>query len=422
MAYISNNKVAIGSQYDYDDVVAEIAPLIGVQVRADGNYRLSDLCSADGIAMWAKNKPFVKVNSSTRFSAATDEERKEANYGLTIPYATSPVTLKTTYYNQAGDDAGNNGWVRRLPKCTNAEPARLRDFNGYYHGAICPFTTIDLPSAAVNSWETSGFKIAIRTSSSGQDNGAIGLTDIDAIADYYFTIQIKHKNPSGNGVFIRTLSAEKKLREFDGGYIEFSTYQLPTGTWDVIPFLSPVPFTTANDGSQVPSSYRYYPIPKCYAGEMTISAVQYALTYFDGFKNVASLLNPVYGFSFNFAVRNNTANAHTFNDAIIRVRYPNKAFNDIMGVNETQVSLNSFTIASGETLDYASHISQDSMFPLKWAGVTISQALYNNSTGIVVYLQLGSGMEVYKLFLRSSEMETPEYDPDKNGEPIVPEI
>ena len=92
-----------------------------------------------------------------------------------------------------------------------------------------------------------------------------------------------------------------------------------------------------------------------------------------------------------------------------------------MGVNETQVSLNSFTIASGETKDYASVVNAGSL-ALKWVGVTISQALYNNSTGIVVYLQLGSGMEVYKLFLRSSEMDTPEYDPDKGGEPIVPEI
>lgn len=85
------------------------------------------------------------------------------------------------------------------------------------------------------------------------------------------------------------------------------------------------------------------------------------------------------------------------------------------------MSLNSFTIASGETLDYAASVSQGSL-PLKWVGVTISKALYENKTGIVVYLQLGSGMEVYKLFLRSSEIDTPEYDPDKNGEPIVPEI
>lgn len=374
------------------------------------------------INMWAKNKPFVKVNQSTKNRPATQEERREANYGLSIPYATSPVILKTSFYNKASDTEVMNGWTRQIPRGTSSnEPLRGLDFDGYFHDAVCPFKRIVLPEASVNTWETSGFKIAIPTSSGMGETDSIAMTEIEAIKKYYFTIQLKHTNPSGNGIFIRTISADKPVGEADGGYINFSTYQLPKGVWDVIPFLSPIPFTMENDGNQVPASYRYYPIPKCYAGEMTISEDQYSLVYFDGFKNVYTSLNPVYGFSFNFAVRNNTANSHTFNDIIVRIRYPEKAFNDTLLTTETQVTINPFTVGAGQTVDYAS-TQGSGVFALKWVSANISEALYNNKSGIVVYIQLGSGQPVHKMFLRSSETDTPTYDPDKEYEPIVPEV
>lgn len=401
----------------------EIMACLGYYRRdTNGRRNLGMIIKNADVNIWAKNKPFVKVNQSTRYEAATQEERRTANYGLSIPYATSPVTLKSNYYNKETDTKVMNGWSRQIPRGTAYnEPFRVLDFDGYWHGAPCPFTRIQLPLAAVNTWETSGFKITIPTSSGGAETDGIKMADIDAIKDYYFTIQLKHTNPSGNGVFIRTISAEKSISESDGGYINFSTWQLPKGTWDVIPFLSPVKFTTSNDGSQVPASYRYYPIPKCYAGEMTISEAQYSLVYFDGFKNVYTSLNPVYGFSFNFAVQNNTANAHTFNDIIVRIRYPEKSFNDLLTVNETQVAINPFTVGAGQTVDYAS-TQYSGSFALKWVSAQISQSLYNNPSGIVVYIQLGSGQEVHKMFLRSSETDTPTYDPNKDYEPIVPEI
>lgn len=393
------------------------------QVNEKGKPEIGMAVTYGNVNMWAKYKPFIKVNRLMDTELATLEERKEANYGVTIPYATSPISLKNLYYNSLNNEEKLNGWSRQIPRgFAYAESFRFVDFDGYYHNAKCPFTTLVLPVAAVNTWETSGFKIALPTKSGSGDDAVLNMTDFEAIKNCYFTIQLRHTNPQGNGIYIRTLSAEKPVGEMDGGYIEFSTYQLPKGNWDLIPFLSPVQFTTANDGNQVPASYRYYPIPKCYAGEMTISATQYSLVYFDGFKNVASMVNPVYSFSFNFAVKNNTENTHTFNDVIVRVRFPEKSFDDRLETTETQVDIHPFTIDSGKTLDYASHISQGSMFPLKWAGVNISRELYENRTGIVVYLQLGSGQEVYKLYLRSSETDTPLYDPDKDNEPIVPEV
>lgn len=421
MAYVSEKKVMLGSQYDYDDAVREIAQLLGIVPRDDGNYRLADICKASGIAMWAKCKPFVKVNKATRFSAATAAERKEANYGLTIPYATSPVTLKTSYYNQEGDNEVNNGWIKRLPAVTDSEPGRIRDFDGYWHDAKCPFRGVTFPAAIENVWQTSGFQVALPTASNADESDGIRMTDIDEIADAYFTIQLKHRNPSGTGIFVRTISADKTFREGDGGSVKVSTYQLPVGMWDVIPFISPVKFSEANDGTQVPSSYRYYPIPKCRVGELEISALEYGLVYFDGFKNVATTLNPVYGFSFNFAVKNYTSKAHTFNDVIVRVRFPNKNFDDILDTRETQVTINSFTVDAGETVDYASLQSVGSL-ALKWVSVNISEALYNNSTGIKVWIQLGSGQNPYGMYLRTSQNITPEYNPNQEYNPIVPEI
>lgn len=422
----NNRRIYTYVDEDGEDVgieIYELAKCFGYYKKnSEGEYDLGLIVENAVINMWAKYKAFVKVNKLMADEQATEEERREGNYGLYIPYATSPVKLKNTYYNQEADVEVLNGWSRVIPRGEDySEPYRILDFDGYWADAKCPFRGVDIKTAALNKYETSGFQVAIPTFSGGDEPAQIMMTDIAAIAKSYFTIQLKHRNPSGNGIWYRTISAEKTVAESDGGVVDFSTYQLPVGDYDVIPFFSPVKFTKDNDGSQVPESYKYIPIPKFKVGEMKISDTEYSLIYFDGFKNIYSVINPAYGFSFNFAVRNNTENAHTFNDVVVKVRFPEKKFTDTLLTSETMVSINPFTVASGETKDYASTLGTGA-FVTKWVSVNIGQELYNNPTGIVVWIQLGSGQEEHKMFLRSSETDTPEYDPSHDYEPIVPEV
>lgn len=387
-----------------------------------GNRNLGMVIKNGNINMWAKYKPFVKLNQANRHKPATEAERAEKNYGLSIPSATSTIILKNTYYNQEGDTETLNGWKRVVPRgeATYKEPFRALDFDGYNHLAPCPFTRIALPESAINRWETSGFKIAIPASDNGAVTDSIRKVEIADIKNAYFTVQIRHQNPTGTGVFIRTISAEKTVSESEGGFIDFSTYQLPTGKWDVIPFLSPIRFTTENDGSNVPATYKYIPIPKCYVGEMSIADVEYILTYFDGYKPVYVSSNPVYSFAYNFAVKNNTSSARTFSDAILKVRFPNKKFNDTIVTGEAVVNLQPFTIQAGETLSYSDVINAGSQ-KVTWATVNIGQSLYENSTGLVAYLQLGSGQDIHQLFIRQdSNTAPPVFDPDTDYPPIEP--
>lgn len=47
--YVNDQKVTLGSSYDYDDAVREIGALLGVGPREDGNYYLADVCEAKSV-------------------------------------------------------------------------------------------------------------------------------------------------------------------------------------------------------------------------------------------------------------------------------------------------------------------------------------------------------------------------------------
>lgn len=111
--YVNNNKVSIGTAYDYDDAVAEVAGLLAVGTRSDGKYHLADLCQANSINKWAKYKP---IRSTTEFKI-TDDERHSRNYGL---------KQGSDYFFVYEKPRGGTEWNRIL------------DFDGYNHLAECP--------------------------------------------------------------------------------------------------------------------------------------------------------------------------------------------------------------------------------------------------------------------------------------------
>ena len=148
----------------------EIMACLGYYRRdKNGRRNLGMIIKNGDVNIWAKYKPFVKVNQSTRFEVATYDERKLANFGLLIPYSTSITTLKDKYYNAENNNEGMNGWDRQIPRGTAYnEPFRVRDFDGYNHKAVCPFQSFTPPPAGLNQWETSGFTVALRTSEGGE--------------------------------------------------------------------------------------------------------------------------------------------------------------------------------------------------------------------------------------------------------------
>lgn len=405
---VTNKRIYVDAENNKGISLIDIMRGLGYYKRdKNGNRNLGMIIRYADINIWAKNKPFVKVNRTTAYDPATAQERFDANYGLSIPKATTITKVKGFY------DGKNNGWGRQIPMGTAyTEPLRSRDFDGYWGNARCPFIRLSLPKAAVNTYETSGFKIALPAMAGGEVTEAIGMTEIKDIQDYYFTIQLRHTNPQGAGIYYRTLSAENTVAEMSGGFINFSTYQLPAGEWELIPFLSPIQFTTDNDGNDIPASYSYIPIPMCYVGDMKISDTEFSLIYFEAYKMPYVSIRPVYSIAYNFAVRNNGPDAHTFRNAIVQIRYPGKSFDSTLDQTggERQVVIPEFTVGSGEAKSVAEVLSGG--VTSRWASQEIGQALYDNGTGQEILVRLDNGQPVYRLTIKTSSTDAPEYNPD----------
>lgn len=141
--YVNNGIVNLGTAYDYDDAVAEIAMTLAVGTRSDGRYHIADIFSAGSINRWSKCKPFrhnsdnfgYDYNNPSVGNAERKRQAQIANYGISIPtsgYGNAKDMAKAVYNNTAV-------WEYMKPRGREMnEPFRLRDFDGYNHNARTP--------------------------------------------------------------------------------------------------------------------------------------------------------------------------------------------------------------------------------------------------------------------------------------------
>lgn len=96
------------------------------------NDNVGGLCSATNINPWSVWKP-ISLDAVT----LTRTLIKNANYGITLKYAT---TASATY--NAVKDNGNVGYTYNKPTGISTSPYRLGDFRNYNHNAIIPITAM----------------------------------------------------------------------------------------------------------------------------------------------------------------------------------------------------------------------------------------------------------------------------------------
>lgn len=154
--YVNNNIVTLGAEVDYDNAVSEIAGLLSIGTRADGMHHFVDVCTANSIKMWAKNKPIKNAKTAN----ITEDDRMNANYGLYIPAMTWPEIVNST------NDA-QRFWQYEKPTGPPYEYYRVRDFNGYNHVPVG--LTMRLRYEAIYSGTEAKFYVNV---------GNIGSTDI----------------------------------------------------------------------------------------------------------------------------------------------------------------------------------------------------------------------------------------------------
>lgn len=135
--YVNNNTVTLRVPYDYDDVVKEIAELVGVGRREDGTYRLADICQAERINPLARCKPFrypshYFSNKEERAAARGKRATGAADDGPNNGFGTTPQI------HVANSEISHGVYEYKKPRGGATEPSRLFDFDGYFHKAGNP--------------------------------------------------------------------------------------------------------------------------------------------------------------------------------------------------------------------------------------------------------------------------------------------
>lgn len=187
--YVKNNKVSIGTAYDYDDVVAEVAGLLAVGTRSDGRYHLADVCQAGSINPLARCKPF---RYKAYFFASSAERaeirgRKATNASDNAPnngFGTTP----TVYV--ANGEITHGVYEYKKPTGTEDAPNRLLDFDGYNHLAVSP---INIKFGTPYNDSNTGVEILFHDTSKGWDaDSCLRIEDLlDAYsADEYLALLI----------------------------------------------------------------------------------------------------------------------------------------------------------------------------------------------------------------------------------------
>lgn len=130
MAYIVGNRVNLGSQYDYDDAVKEIADLLSVGTRTDGKLYQSDVCLAENINKWSRCKPIEYPVTRALTAAERKGSAQQQAAGIFYGIAINGNISQTIDASLA--DVHNVTFEYKRPTTYK----RLRDFDGYSHGAM----------------------------------------------------------------------------------------------------------------------------------------------------------------------------------------------------------------------------------------------------------------------------------------------
>ena len=156
--YVNNGVVTLVGNVDYDDAVREIATLVGVGRRDDGDkyagrFVLADVCTSKGINMWALYKP----DRGSRNGSPSD-----VNWGLYVPTFGHQEIWNVADSQRHFKHEAPRGFAY-------GEYARLKDFNRYNHYASKPVASIVAPTS-VYPYTPLYFRIRLSQAERNDDN------------------------------------------------------------------------------------------------------------------------------------------------------------------------------------------------------------------------------------------------------------
>lgn len=198
MAYVNDKKVNLGTSYDYDNAVAEIAGLVGVGTRTDGKYYLADVCQSIRINKWAIFRPIPH----TTLANLNSGQRIGARHGLDC--TVTPDENEYTMY-----------LVDVFAKSMSGQISRIRDFDGYNHLAKYGLEYVDTDGSTTLSYDKLT-NAKIRGYNDNNDN--IGLEEVKNLLAYWLSHNGEIRNLNKWGVIMYCTTGHIMLEQTKGAY------------------------------------------------------------------------------------------------------------------------------------------------------------------------------------------------------------
>lgn len=308
-----------------------------------GSYDLGYLCSnAHGkINPWARYKP-------VRYESLAPGENEKWWQGWDGNCGIMPKRISSYQDSVNWANGSMNGW-EYTPPTGGKFPFRALDFDGYNHKARAPIGNFLVPSQATNQFTSSSFTASctiMMPSEGSQLLDELNIGDISTVKDCYFGIYAKQR--SGNQG--RRVTAKNKI---GSGYAmaEMITYGMPTGTWDVYPFLCTA--ILEQDAADVANNC--YSIPLLSSKSIEIIASYVSITV------LAGLLPSTAGnTTVTLRVRNSSSSTMTFKNNAWWTRFVNKNFNDSLILGEQTGKIADFDVPAGTTKEMEVTVSVSS--------------------------------------------------------------
>lgn len=345
------------------ELLSQLGSILGVGTRADGRYYLADMCQADSINIWALNKPFRYNSDNFGFDpknpsvaeAARAAARKSVNQGFDL--TTAKIGSNGSVSNIASKyDGDMNGWVYLKPRgAAYNEPNRIRDFDGYDHGALCFVQRFGTPARWAK--DLGSFNVSFMISAPPEGNEVstyLHHSDFPAIANAYIGVAMIDED--GN---ISRMTADDTVSNA-GIALNVPVTTLAEGTYTIYPFFSTkkLAFT---DGVIVSEQFTVPNVNKA-----TLVLVNKSITMTIEAQYLYSVTS-THALDYTVTVYNNGADARTLTNNWVRLRYADKTWSDSMNVNEKEKEIGTITIAAGSSYTFTGFFSG------------VSQDLYNSS-------------------------------------------
>ena len=328
--YVNNNKVSIGTAYDYDDAVAEVAGLLAVGTREDGKHHLADICQAPTINWMAKRKP---VRSTATSNKSNTYKADDGWCGFDVSEAIVSETGSVSGIGSKITMDGWNGWKYAPPRgvtASHTECNRLLDFDGYYHNAQTFVKNMKCPESwALQSGEPFYCSCIYFER---EDNYNLSQHDLP-IKDYYFGCALI----SGSKVYRMTNSQPISETGFS---MAFDTTRLTIGLYNVFAFISTRPLSVTDSGNMLATIYT---VPQTLM--RTINIVQTQVNV----KASGSYNEAMTEVSYSVTITNGTGGSITFANNYVRLRYADKNWTDALVMGEKEDVIATFTLGAGES-------------------------------------------------------------------------